>query len=230
MSVTELDTFIQKFYQLWNAGQTAHLDVDTHAGKAWVGLRVQLGQVPGPLHHHPHPPFIQPQKKSVSPSRQRRRARRAAARLTAEEAANQNLVKERATENEAPVNNEPSDQHQTTEEVEDVVDVIVEKETTSTLKSDEKSLYVTDIDDEICDDEEYFDAIDLGTAMSCLVCNVEHFPANYVKGDKVNMYAVCRWHLGISKCVNCRKNLVGLGVIRDHRRLCRAPPESEASS
>ena len=100
----------------------------------------------------------------------------------------------------------------------------------SASKSDEKSLYVTEIDDEICDDEEYFDAIDPGTAMSCLVCNVEHFPANYVKGDKVNTYAVCRWHLGISKCVNCRKNLVGLGVIRDHRRLCRAPPKSEASS
>ena len=108
MSVTELDTFIQKFYQLWNSGQTAHLDVDTHAGKAWVGLRVQLGHVPGPLHHHP--PFIQPRKKSESPSRQRRRARRAAARLTAEEAANQDLIKESST-----VSNEPSDVHQTTE-------------------------------------------------------------------------------------------------------------------
>ena len=45
--VTELDTFIQKFYQLWNDGHTAHLDLDTCAGKVWVGLRVYLGHAPG---------------------------------------------------------------------------------------------------------------------------------------------------------------------------------------
>ena len=74
MFVTELDTFIQKFHQLWQAGVTAHLDLDTRAGNAWVGLRVQLGHdVHGPLHHGTYPP-------KVSPSRQRRRARRLATR------------------------------------------------------------------------------------------------------------------------------------------------------
>ena len=104
MSVTELDTFVHKFYQLWNAGLNAHLDVDTHAGKAWVGLRVQLGHAPGPLHHQPHPLFVQPQKKTVTPSRHRRRARRAAARLTAEEAVNQEPSNETATAKEATDN------------------------------------------------------------------------------------------------------------------------------
>ena len=47
---TELDTFVKKFHQLWHDGITAHLDLDTHAGDAWVGLRVRLGQVPGPVH------------------------------------------------------------------------------------------------------------------------------------------------------------------------------------
>ena len=89
MSITEIENFVKKFYQLWNAGHTAHLDVDTHAGKAWVGLRVQLGHAPGPLHHLPHPPIFPAHKKTVSPSRQRRSARRAAARLAnAEEAVN----------------------------------------------------------------------------------------------------------------------------------------------
>ena len=46
MFVTEFDSFVQKFCQLWEAGLTAHLDADTHAGKAWVGIRVQLGHVP----------------------------------------------------------------------------------------------------------------------------------------------------------------------------------------
>ena len=78
MVVTELDTFVSKFYQLWKSGLTAHLDLDTRAGNAWVGLRVQLGQAPGPQHVQPvHQPF---HRKAESPSRQRRRARRAAAR------------------------------------------------------------------------------------------------------------------------------------------------------
>ena len=73
------DSFVYKFNQLWSAGHSAHLDLDTHAGRAWVGLRVQLG------HHAPLPPFHLPHNfpqyshKKDSPSRQRRRAKRAAA-------------------------------------------------------------------------------------------------------------------------------------------------------
>ena len=49
-------------------------------GEAWVGLRVRLGgQVPGPLHRPVHP-FQQEVPRKESPSHQRRRARRAAAR------------------------------------------------------------------------------------------------------------------------------------------------------
>ena len=88
MLVTELDTFIQKFHQLWYAGYNAHLDLDTRAGVAWVGLRVQLGHVPGPFHHQVNPPFSKNlKKKTESPSRQRRRARRAAERQAAAEKA-----------------------------------------------------------------------------------------------------------------------------------------------
>ena len=47
-------------------------------GVAWVGLRVQLGHVPGPQHHQVHPQFSN--KNKESPSRLRRRARRAAKR------------------------------------------------------------------------------------------------------------------------------------------------------
>jgi hypothetical protein len=77
--MTELDTFVKKFHQLWNDGITTHLDLDTHGGDAWVGLRVHLGQVPGPLHRRVHP-FHQEVPRKESPSRQRRRAMRAAAR------------------------------------------------------------------------------------------------------------------------------------------------------
>ena len=67
MFVTEFDSFVQKFCQLWEAGLTAHLDADTHAGKAWVGIRVQLGHVPGPVLQHSN---------RRGPSYQRRRERR----------------------------------------------------------------------------------------------------------------------------------------------------------
>ena len=79
MFPTEFDSFVRKFHQLWNHGITAHLDLDTHAGSAWVGLRVHLGHVPGPPCHSVTPGQVYP-KKHVSPSRQRRRARREAAR------------------------------------------------------------------------------------------------------------------------------------------------------
>ena len=78
MLVTELDTFVNKFQQLCYDGYNAHLDLDTHAGL--VSLRVQLGQVPGPLNHQVPPPFKKNWRKRESPSRQRRRARRAAER------------------------------------------------------------------------------------------------------------------------------------------------------
>ena len=42
MYVTELDSFVQKFQQLWKAGVNAHLDVNTHAGKAWVTFEYNL--------------------------------------------------------------------------------------------------------------------------------------------------------------------------------------------
>ena len=56
------------------AGVTAHLDLDTHAGQAWVGLRAQLGQL-GQLHQYP------PQSPTHrSPSYYRRQESRKAAK------------------------------------------------------------------------------------------------------------------------------------------------------
>ena len=85
MPITEIDTFVRKFHQLWTAGLNAHLDLDCHAGVACVGLRLQLGHAPGPPHHETrtHPP--QNHRKYFSPSYQRRRERRSAARASMNE-------------------------------------------------------------------------------------------------------------------------------------------------
>ena len=98
MSPRELNSFVQKFYQLWNAGYNAHLDVDCHDGAAWVGLRVKLGHPTSP-HHEVYPRSHY--RKSFSPSYQRRRKQRAAAsknREYAEETSNQNEKNENAEE------------------------------------------------------------------------------------------------------------------------------------
>ena len=125
MHEDQLHSFIFKFKQLWKAGITAHLNLDTHAGQAWVGLRVQLGQVQQPPQHH------QPYRQHRSPSYYRRQNRRQAARGAevapevpkeaekastdmqkvekAEKATNENVTEEIIKKNgaaEAPVENE----------------------------------------------------------------------------------------------------------------------------
>ena len=73
----ELESFISKFHQLWRAGESAKLDLETHAGHAWVGLRVQLGQASP---HSVNFPSQQKTRTRNSPARERRRARRLAER------------------------------------------------------------------------------------------------------------------------------------------------------
>jgi hypothetical protein len=90
MYVTELDSFVQKFQQLWKAGVTAHLDVDCHAGKAWVGLRVQLGHVPGPVQHQVHRPSHQ--RPHRGPAYQRRQERRQASKAAEESSRDDNSL------------------------------------------------------------------------------------------------------------------------------------------
>ena len=74
MSIAELESFIFKFNHLWKTGQDARIDIHSHAGNAWIGISLNLGQYPG------HQGCQDPPRKNVSPSRIRRRERRAAAR------------------------------------------------------------------------------------------------------------------------------------------------------
>ena len=69
MTELELSTFVKKFLQLKKAGATAHLDVDTRAGEAWVRLSVQLQK-----------PTRKPRR---SPSYYRRQEKRKAAAVEA---------------------------------------------------------------------------------------------------------------------------------------------------
>ena len=99
----ELNSFIIKFKHLWRSGQDAQLDMQCHAGQAWVGIRVQLGheaglQIPKNINRN-------------TPSRQRRRARRVAARgeqdqHAEEEVGQDHHLAEEAHETDQPYQNE----------------------------------------------------------------------------------------------------------------------------
>ena len=55
MATKELDNFVFKFKNLWNAGIEANLSVNTRDGQAWVQLQVGLGRpldLPQPYHQH----------------------------------------------------------------------------------------------------------------------------------------------------------------------------------
>ena len=60
-------------------------------------------------------------------------------------------------------------------------------------------MFLTEVDDEICTDEEYYAEIDTDVALTCFQCKIEHFPDNYVEGDPVLKYGLCRWHLRVYK-------------------------------
>ena len=172
MFVTELGTFVKKFHQLWHDGFTAHLDLDTQAGNAWVGLRVQLGQVPGPPHWQVHPYPQQVHTKSESPSRQRRRARRAAAA--------------KATN----TNDSEAVEASTAENGKENTEVVAEKVTDSTivaensvekveLKEDAENATIKstleDISDEVCPDEVYH-GVRNQESLTRRMCSLELYP------------------------------------------------------
>ena len=75
----ELKNFVERFHQLWQAGYNAHLNVDSHAGYAWCGLRVDLGAAPAAPRHQQ----VRPGPRRHAPSYRRRLEARAAARAAA---------------------------------------------------------------------------------------------------------------------------------------------------
>ena len=78
--LAELNSFVSKFNSLWATGSNASLTFESNAGQAYVTLRLCLGEHPRKLDD----PATGVLKKHLSPSKLRRRERRAAERLSAE--------------------------------------------------------------------------------------------------------------------------------------------------
>ena len=179
----ETTSLSNKFKSLWLAGIEAKLTFETRAGQAWGTLEVCLGEHPvhlqQPQQQPPHQHLQEVPQRHESPCKQRRRERREAAREAAAIAAGAEIVAEEAIDTETE---NISDKHQTIEE-----EALVEKEVAEEAAEHQEyqqSLFITDIDDEICDDERYYDEIDPETAFTCLQCNMEYFLSVTLKGIK----------------------------------------------
>ena len=210
----ETTSLVNKFKSLWLSGIDAKLEFETRAGQAWGSLHVFLGEHPHQVHQGP--PQHQHHRKNDSPCKRRRRERREAARL---EANDNNKVTEKATESAEEVSKEKVNIEKTvTEDVSEEITVnvaeVAEEVATSAL------LLPVEVCDEICDDLEYYEVVDPAIAFTCLQCNLEHFPVKFKNGDTVKKWAICRWHLGVSKCRKCGKKLIGMDQIRAHRQIC----------
>ena len=94
----QLNSFVQKFYSLWNTGNDACLNLECHAGKAQIHLQLNL-QLQPQQRQQPPPPPQQP-RRHLGPSQLRRRARRELARAAAAEATDH--VAENADDEAAP--------------------------------------------------------------------------------------------------------------------------------
>ena len=196
MVATELDTFVLKFHQLWKAGQTAHLDLDTCDGQAWVGLRVQLGHVPCPPHHDLHPSF---EKKKDSPSRQRRRARRASARQekVAEEASNRETVEESVVETE---NSEQAENpiEENWEQTEKVNETLIEQ----------KAENADNLNDEFCSNKDYL--IENASSIKALVDEILVKPEDDWKDEEVE------------NLIDYNLKIVGINVVKINKEISQS--------
>ena len=122
---SEFNSFIRKFYQLWQAGVTANFHAETHAGMAWVQVRAQLGRAPAPADRRPQAQHQPGLRRRRGPAHERRKVRRAAAR-TAAAAAEQAAAYEAVTEEMAnPVTEEVT--NPATEEVADPAETVTEE-------------------------------------------------------------------------------------------------------
>ena len=148
MASQEIHSFVEKFHQLWKAGLSAHLDLDIHAGEAWVGLRVKLGH--GREHHREgeHPATFYP--KEENSSRQRRRVRRAAARLAQEkESKETKVVSEEGTNNIEVENTNEKKSKANESSSDEIVSKITGEEEVPEVQTEAETTAVEEVSDEI---------------------------------------------------------------------------------
>ena len=168
-STSEIQNFISKFHQLMKAGQTAHLDLDTHAGQAWIGLKVMIRPLqPQQNQHHSS-------RKSRNPAYYRRQERRKALRKAAKASTEPSDTN---AEEAAKASTKPSD---TNAEEAIVPDTI--KETIEEVPNNNVSEKVTNTDDVIISENLAAEVIDDNSETFTTISNTNEVKT---KGSKAS--------------------------------------------
>ena len=150
--MSEVDSFIGKFKNLWHSGRSASLTINSEAGKVRVTLSVEVDDSPHlPTHH---------QGSRNGPARQWRRLRREAAREHAlAEEASKSLDAENLTVVEAGKSDAENALDENQEEAEKIAEAVVETNIT--------------VFDEVCSDKLYSEKAKATDENSD--CDVYHF-------------------------------------------------------
>ena len=130
-SFGEVNSFVVKFMSLWQTGRDACLQIETQYGKAFVNLRLGLGEHPHHQQHH---------HQKESPAKQRRREKRAAERLA------------KAEEAEA---NSGANAEEAKQDVIDATEEVVESKAKEGTDIGGNTATAFKVVDEICNDEAY---------------------------------------------------------------------------
>ena len=166
-----------------------------------MGLRVQLGHVPGPPYQvHPFPQ--QEQRKVDSPSRKRRRARRAAAQQENAEKAKANVNEETSDGDKAEKASEATKEAVAADEIgNEGVEKASDKETVGSTANDvtddiaEEAEIVNEIDGD-CDvyNFTYWDNFKVSQAQEAINYIVENLKRNFLKNrvkDSDQVFKIC---------------------------------------
>jgi ferredoxin-like protein FixX len=144
----ELDSFYFKFKNLLRAEKDATLTFKSEAGRAFVTLSLDLGHVLSEQDQLP------PSGHRNGPARQRRREKRAAARIENLSAEN---VEVKDKESAEEVEEDPSNNNSTAEEAKRVESAVKANELSNLEKetAEKVEVPVKDLKDEVCPDEIY---------------------------------------------------------------------------
>ena len=87
------------------------------------------------------------------------------------------------------------------------------------LVPDVPALAAALVNDELWPDMEH----DGKTSFRCHQCKLVFISWSHMHGDAIHEYESCRRHFGVTKCENCRIDLIGIERNRSHREVCHDP-------
>ena len=228
---------LKEFVKLWGSGSQASFQLECEEGKACLKFSCQLG-APVDRHFVPHVPqdhphgnhgighSLPPHPRKKGPSQKKRDRARAEAHR-----ARQSTIAASAVDSETSTSRASNASVQADtiypSQLGPSAPLAASADRTATKPPTAVPAVQLDktraVHDEICSDTVYNNEVVDSTgkiAFRCHQCRMLYLPVSYKDGNKIEDYEICRSHIGVTKCENCARVLVGLTKIRCHRQVC----------